>query len=592
MSSRFTEPCPDRLEDLDRYLDGGETVPELQEHLETCKGCSRYVRRLQGIEAFLKKAHDEFEKMPPGALKQRRRIVPHKVAVWAVLLVMVAGGIAYLSTQLGTGSGIRSTTDLVARQDVQPEEGRVILTTGAPAMLECGPGHSEVVRLGTRVGHGCMIDVPEDASVAVYYQSGLTLLAGSGSRFSLVRSGHGQRIVRVEDGLLGLHSDVGDQRVSLVALAGSDRIESRGRLLTVKVASGKLDRVTAVEGGLSVRDVDGRQFDLSGGQTLDGATRTTGVSNAEDEKAAVVLGLLAGTKVRSTLTVLATRSVPVRVDGQVIGTTPLSVMLAEGEHDVSLATRSGTLLLSETVRLTYGQEERIVYEEVYAVAEPEPETEEPPQQTPAGKQPTASKPSPGTQVDIVALIREALAAGETAEALTLVEKHWSQNKNDASFLSVAGDTYRKLGRFEEAVSAYTSAASQGSGTSAEKAYLAAARITLENLRDASAAQKLLFAYWTRYPSGFYKNEAQFLGARVMLKQKRYNEARSQLEALLSTSPKGYLATKAHLLLGSILVTYLSDCASAKPHLMAVKNAAPGGKYASEADRFLDACTAP
>jgi TolA-binding protein len=584
MSAKNLSPCPERHEALDRYLAGGEMSAGLEAHIETCHACRRYAQRLRGLESFLRRAHDDFENMKPGALDEGRRLVPHKVAAWAVVLVVVAAG-AYYITSATRGRPVGPPQQTVASEAPVSAEGRVVLTTGTPTTLECGPAHRETARIGSRVGQGCLLDVPPSGGVAVHFDTGLTVLAAADSRFAMVESTSIDQLVRVDRGRVSFHSETAATHSRLTVRAGGDRIAAHGRLMSVRVNSERLVRVTAVEGNLTVHGSDGSTVHLRGGQSMDGASRSVHSAARQDDGRAVVLDLLAGDRARSTLTVLASREVRVRVDGLSLGSTPLSVMIAEGTHDVSLVTDDGTLLLEERVRLTYGREKRVVYEEPYAVAETQTST----QPAPSDTGPPPSGRSGGEPVDIVALIREALAAGDTAEALSLVEKHWSSNRKDPDFLGAAGDTYRKLGRHEDAVEAYTGAAKKGEGASAEKAYLAAARIVLENLRDVSAAQEILGTYWRRFPDGFYSNEASLLTARVLVKQKRYAEARGQLEALLAASPQGYLATKAHLLLGSILVTYLSDCALARPHLQAVKSAAPGGKYASEADRFLDVC---
>ncbi len=584
MSEATNRPCPDRIDEIERYLEGGEMTPRLEAHIASCPACGRHVKRLTGLEAFLRQAHDGFEDMEPGALMQRRRLVPHKIAAWAVLAVLLGAGVFWvLDPSRRDGKG-RAGEGLVAVAVPGVEDGRVILTTGSPSTVRCGPDATSTASLGSRVVRGCEVDVPGDGGLAISIASDLTLLGSGGARFTLVESTSASRVVKVTSGRLGLYSASAGGRAGLVVMAGKSTIEAQGRLMTVSAIDGELDRVTAVEGGLTVRTTAGRVKALAGGQMLDAGTFTVRPASDEGDDALLVIDLLGTSRFRSTLTVLAPHPVRVRVAGHLLGLTPLSVMLGEGDYDVSLSTPDGTVLLVETVHLAYGQEKRVVYEVDHAL----PVLASPGQD--GG--PVEGGQKPARAVDIVALIKEALAEGDAVEALALVEKHWVVKKGDPEFLEAAGDTYRKLGRFEDAVSAYLSAAEAATGTSAEKSYLAAARLRFESLRDEAGAEQILSSYWARFPAGFYRGEAQFLGARILVKQKRYVEARSALESLLATSPKGYLATKAHLLLGSILVTYMSDCKAARPHLAAVKQAAPGGKYAAEADHFLEACGAP
>jgi tetratricopeptide (TPR) repeat protein len=277
--------------------------------------------------------------------------------------------------------------------------------------------------------------------------------------------------------------------------------------------------------------------------------------------------------------VLSDLPAQVSVDGRSVGSTPLTVLLTEGRYEVSVFGTGATVLHQEDVEVIYGRESLVVVEAAMAGLDAEPGQEVEGEEAGSGK----AKP------DIVARIREALAAGDTDEALALVQKHVAAHKNDPAFMTASADTYRKLGRYGDSVDAYLVAATKGKGKVAEKAYLAASRITLEKLRDAGRAQLILTTYWKGYPAGFYAQEATFLEARILVKQKKHPQARQRLEALLASSPKGYMATKAHLLLGSILAAYMGDCSAAMPHLKAVQKAAPGGKFADEAARFMGLC---
>jgi tetratricopeptide (TPR) repeat protein len=296
--------------------------------------------------------------------------------------------------------------------------------------------------------------------------------------------------------------------------------------------------------------------------------------------------MMAGGEFHSTLRVMSDVPAAVSIEGVDFGQTPLTVLLPEGRYGVALVAGDQRTLHSEKVELVYGRESVVYAEEAMASLDTTaPEADE----VEAADEP--SKPKPATPDDVVARIRAALASGDTDEALALVEKHYGKRQDDPAFLAAAGDTYRRLGQHAEAVDAYLMAAMKGTGKASEKAYLAAARITLEKLRDTGRSNLILDSYWKAHPAGFFAQDARFLGARLLVKQKKHAEAAQKLEALLAQGPDSYLATKAHLLLGSILVAHLGDCNGARPHLAAVQKAAPGGKFADEAQRFLDTCNA-
>jgi TolA-binding protein len=579
MSLHSKEPCPEHVDALDRMLAGEEPVPGLEAHIEQCAACRRYVNRLSGLEAFLREAHERFDEMEPGALEQKRRVQPAKVAAWAAGFVIVVGLAAGLVLNRGPETVEQPAGPVAVAES---EEGRVILASGLPSTALRPDGSALALEVGSRLGAGDEIVVPEEGSLVVRFPSGLTVLASASSRLLVMEAMRDRHVIRLEEGSLVMRSEPLAGPDGLLVRTGTSTVEQRGRLAAVRAERGVLTEVTAVRGSARVISASGEVVRVAEGTSMDATTGSTRSMDKGVSGLVALLDLLDTDGERSGLTVLSDIPATVSVDGRSVGSTPLTLLLTEGRYAVSVSGQGSGLLHSEQVEVVYGRESLVVVEAEMASLDVGPEVEPDEEGTPAGTKP---------RTDIVSRIREALAEGEMDEALALVEKHVSARKSDPAFMTAAGDTYRKLGRYSDAVDAYLAAATSGKGKASEKAYLAAARITLEKLRDPGRAELILGAYWKGFPAGFYVNEARFLNARLFVKQKRYDQARGSLEALLAASPKGYLATKARLLLGSILVTYMGDCGSAMPHLKAVQKAAPGGKYADEAARFMGLCNA-
>lgn len=579
MSPYANEPCPEHVDALDRVIAGDEPDEALEQHLAECSACRRYTGRLQGLEAFLRQAHEHFDEYEPGSLDEPRRVQPAKVAAWAAGLLVVAGLAAGIAL---TRDGVMAPQPTIEHAQVDvPEavEGRVILASGLPGALRQPDGSSQTLELGDRVRAGQTIVVNEIGSIIVRFPSGLTLLAGPSSRVLVEEASDERQVFRLEDGSLVVRSEPGVRAGSLVVRAGDSTVEPRGRIVAMHATRGALTEVTAVSGRARVLLADGKVLRVSEGMRKNIADGSSMRIGKELSGSLALLDLLERDGFRSTLTVLSDLPSQVSVDGRSVGSTPLTVLLTEGRYSVSVFGTGSTVLHQEDVEVVYGRESLVVVEGEMAALDEETGEEVEDQDAGSGK----------AKGSIVARIREALAAGDTDEALALVEKHIGARKGDPAFMTAAADTYRKLGRYGEAVDAYLVAGTKGKGKAAEKAYLAAARITLEKLRDPGRAQLILNAYWKGFSAGFYRQEASFLEARLLVKQKKHAQARQKLEALLASSPKGYMATKAHLLLGSILATYLGDCSTAMPHLKAVQKAAPGGKFADEAARFMGHC---
>ncbi|MBW2264074.1 MAG: tetratricopeptide repeat protein [Deltaproteobacteria bacterium] len=579
MSPHAHEPCPEHVDALDRVIAGAEPDAALETHMAGCSACRRYAGRLQGLEEFLREAHAHFDELEPGALDEPRRAQPAKIAAWAAGVIIVAGMVAGIAL---TRDGVLAPTPTIEHTPVamaEPVEGRVILASGLPAVLRQPDGSSQTLELGAKVGAGQEIVVSELGSIIVRFPSGLTLLAGSSSRLLIEEASDERQVLRLEDGSLVVRAGPGARAGSLLVRVGDSTVEPRGRTVAMRAALGSLTEVTAVSGRVRVVLPGGKVMRVAEGTRTNVADGTSSRVGKELTGSLALLDLLDRDGFRSTLTVLSDLPSQVSVDGRSIGSIPLTVLLTEGRYSVSVFGQGSNVLHQEDVEVVYGRESLVVVEAAMAGLDEEPGEDVEEDIAGSGK----------AKVDIVARIREALAAGDTDEALALVEKHIGARKGDPAFMSAAADTYRKLGRYGDSVDAYLVAAVEGKGKAAEKAYLAAARITLEKLRDPGRAQLILSAYWKGYPDGFYEQEASFLEARLLFKQKKHAQARQKLEALLASSPKGYMATKAHLLLGSILAAYMGDCAAAMPHLKAVQKAAPGGKFADEAARFMGLC---
>lgn len=204
----------------------------------------------------------------------------------------------------------------------------------------------------------------------------------------------------------------------------------------------------------------------------------------------------------------------------------------------------------------------------------------------AGDVPTSDEPRKASS--LVERIKQALESGNVEEALRLIETK-GQGQGSAAFHVLAGDTYRKAGRWAEAAEAYMTAAEKGSGKQAERALLRAAEIQLRKLGKPAEAASVIDAYMKSFPSGKHLDEALYLGGVANMKSGSLKIARALLQRYLAAFPNEPKSAGVHLMLAKILAVRMSDCAGAAPHIKAVLKKAPGSGMAGEAQKIAAGC---
>jgi tetratricopeptide (TPR) repeat protein len=206
--------------------------------------------------------------------------------------------------------------------------------------------------------------------------------------------------------------------------------------------------------------------------------------------------------------------------------------------------------------------------------------------TAAPEETDASAPRPPT---VIERIQKALKAGNVEEAVKLVEKHGKGQKG-ASFNLLAGEAYRRAGRWSQAADAYLAGAKASEGKKAEKAMLRAADIQLRKLKKPIQAAKIIESYLARFPSGSHLDEGLYLGGVAHSKCGSYKRARGLFEKYLSKFPGRGQALQVHLALAKIKAVKMGDCAGASKHIKAVQSKAAGSVMAKEADKIAARCS--
>ena len=243
MRNHDIQPCRDRLAAIDALASGDPPADGLIDHIEACAACRAYSRRLARLDALLAETSSSIE--DPGLVRHaRRRRVSKPRAVLSAFAVVLLGAILafalYGSGVLrGRAAGSRAAPDRKALVRAPSPEN----AGEDPAAGTMDPDAPAETRIATVPGER-IVETPDH---------GVTLSLSGEGHAVYQKSGDGEWLVHLEDGLLVVSVERTQPATRMTVDARNMSIRVKGTLLSVRAAGGIITQVDVEEGAVEIR---------------------------------------------------------------------------------------------------------------------------------------------------------------------------------------------------------------------------------------------------------------------------------------------------------------------------------------------------